>query len=97
MSTAAQRAIRPLYFDDEHLGSNISDLVYVKAKDGVVLDFHAGPKSGTILLANTSEVREALLTLIARAETHPGHALSICAREHNGTPGMVLHLKPVDL
>jgi hypothetical protein len=86
---------RPIYFDGRHSSSNISDLVYVKARDGVVLDFHAGPKSGTIVLANTPEVREALLLLLAQAEAMPDFALSICAREHNGTDGLTLHLKPV--
>ena len=84
---------RPIYFDDRHVSSSVKDLTYITAKDGVVIDFHAGAKSGTIKVENTPAVRDALLRLLTEAEANPDKdLLSICAREHNGTDALILHL-----
>jgi len=40
-TTAIQRAVRPIIFDDAHLGAIISDFRYVGSKHNVVIDGHA--------------------------------------------------------
>ena len=92
-TTAAQRAERPIIFDDQHTGPIIRDYRYVGSKHGVVVDGHAGGKSMTIALANTPEVRALILNWLAEAEVTGEDTLVIGARDaENASRRLVLSL-----
>jgi hypothetical protein len=92
-TTAIQRAVRPIIFDDAHLGAIISDFRYVGSKHNVVIDGHAGEKSLTINLANTPEVRALIFAWLAEAEVSSEDVLVIGARDSdNARRRLVLSL-----
>lgn len=93
MSTAAQRAARPLVFDGDHAASVISGFRYVASKHNVVVDGHAGEKSMTIALANTPEVRALIEAWLVEAAVSPENVLVIGARDaDNASRRLVLSL-----